>query len=114
MPASDRGGRFSGSLIKSSRLDQVPAAIPDEEAPASSGPSTVPDPEPPAATEVEEQRPRTRRKPPVNVRLRITSAAQFQEGYLEEKAQDLDLSITDYASDLIEEALAARRRERKP
>lgn len=110
----ERSGRFGGNLIRTPALGGVPAAIPNDDDPnLPTQVPTDPAPESEVQSEFEEQRPRTSRKPPTNVRIRPRTGVRFQEAYLDEKTLDLDLSITNYASDLLEEALAARAQRRQ-
>jgi len=86
------------------RAEQAPAApsvTVTEDAPASV--TTLPTPALPTARATEA--PRT-------LRLRPATAQQVRQAWLEAKRDDVLLTAQDFASDLVDEALARRRRSR--
>lgn len=122
MPGEDRRGRFGeGSLIKSrGKLSEVPTALPadeEQEHPSPEPPKSAPtadaalDPEPADdSDELPTPSQRSKRKAPGNVRLHQGTASRFWESFLDAKARNLDLTVVDHASNLLDAALRAERR----
>lgn len=101
-----------GAQTRSTAPVDVPAPLVSETPPISPEPAAVDRPSATISTLPPTPAPATTQQDPAprTIRLRADTAAQLRAAWLEAKRDDVLLQSQDFASTLVEEALAARRR----
>src|SRR5262245_21296384 len=130
MPKKDTHSAVLGMLSTAGAQTRLPSAPPEPpEAPVEAEPDPVPSPpasapeppvaapEPTAASVSRLPGPRSQQSAaeavaPRTLRLRPATATELRNAWLEAKRDDVLLTAQDFASDLVEEALARHRRRR--